>query len=157
MLECVEPHRETEVVEKRTKYGCNVVTEWNSKDFFFIPDTTIITVDVKGKFMIPKESSLKFPKLSFIPVARENFTLFLVNLKACSLYGILSIRDNKSMLYEICYDPASTIRVPPNRSKRYCGLSNPRPSTAGLKQIKDSAVEFANDNKNGIYIYIKLC
>lgn len=111
MLECVELQRVSEVCEKRTKYGYHLVSKWISRDLFFTPNSTIVSVEVKGRFKIPKESSVKLPRLSFIPVARDNFAHFLVELRGGGggvAYGILSLRVESTVLYEIYYYPDST-------------------------------------------------
>lgn len=109
MLECVELQRVSEVCEKRKKYGYHFVSEWISRDLFFTPNSTIVSVEVKGKFKIPKESSVRLPRLSFIPVARDNFSHFLVEWgKFGVAYGILSLRVERTVLYEIYYYPDST-------------------------------------------------
>lgn len=158
MLECVDLHRVIEVKKKRAEYGYYFVSEWIGKDFLFIPDKTIINVDVKGSFRIPKESSVKHPKLSFIPVARENFTRFLVEIKTSgTLYGVLSIRDSKGVLDEILYDPASTKNLPPNMTimdklvgNRNNQLMISRPSIARNPQRKCSAKKADSNQKDGI-------
>lgn len=130
--------------------------------FFLIPDKTIITVDVKAKFGIPKECNTKHPKLSFIPVAKDNFTRFLVELKTSgTVYGVLSIRDNKSVLDEIFYDPASTIKLPPNRKirDRLTGNRNDhlvisRSSTTGNRIGKGTADSSVTDKKDGIFLFV---
>lgn len=81
MLECVELQRVEDVCKKRENYGYQFVSEWISKELFLTPDKTILSVDVKGIFSIPPESCVKQPRLSFVPSARDNFTLFLVNLQ----------------------------------------------------------------------------
>lgn len=162
MLECVDLQRVAEVCENRKKYGYRFVSEWISKDFFLIPDKTIITVDVKGKFGIPKECSAKHPKLSFIPVAQDNFTRFLVELKTSgTVYGVLSIRDNKSVLDEIFYDPASTKKLPSNKKIRDELLGNrndhlviSRSSTTGNRIGKDTADNSVADKKDGIFLFV---
>lgn len=109
MLECVDIQRVSEICEKREKYGYKFVSEWISKDFFFAPDKTIITVDVKGKFRISTESGVKHPRLTFVPVARDNFTRFLVELNSDGIqYGVLVLRENRIILDEICYNPGTT-------------------------------------------------
>lgn len=119
MLECVDLQRVSEVCANRKKYGYHFVSEWISRDFHLIPDKTIITIDVKGKFAIPKESNVKHPKLSFIPVAQDNFTRFPVEIKTSGAgYGVLSIRDNKGVLDEILYDPDSRRTTPLNKKIR---------------------------------------
>ncbi|CAG2188646.1 unnamed protein product [Mytilus edulis] len=158
----VDLQRVSEVCENRKRYGYNFVSEWISKDFFLIPDKTIITVDVKGKFGIPKECNTKHPKLSFIPVAKDNFTRFLVELKTSgTVYGVLSIRDNKSVLDEIFYDPASTIKLPPNRKirDRLTGNRNDhlvisRSSTTGNRIGKGTADSSVTDKKDGIFLFV---
>lgn len=109
MLECVEVQRVSEVCEKRKNNGYHFVSEWISRDLFFTPNSTIITVEVKGRFKIPKESSVRLPRLSFIPVARDNFSHFLVELGGTTgvAYGLLSLRVERKVLYEIYYYPDS--------------------------------------------------
>lgn len=111
MLECVELQRVEDVCKKRENYGYQFVSDWTSKDLFLTPDKTIISVDVKGIFNIPIESGVKQPRLSFVPSARENFTLFLVNLqnRGKIAYGVLALRENRQILYEIYYDPDKKI------------------------------------------------
>ncbi|CAC5359905.1 unnamed protein product [Mytilus coruscus] len=125
MLECVDLQRVSDVCEKREKYGYQFVPEWISKDLFLSPDKTIITIDVKGIFRIPKESGVKHPRMSFVPVARDNFTRFLVELVKFGgpMYGILVLRENRTILYEIFYDPDTTKKFLPakingNRGKK---------------------------------------
>ncbi|XP_071139054.1 uncharacterized protein PF3D7_1120000-like isoform X2 [Mytilus edulis] len=106
MLECVEKHRVAEVCEKRIKIGYHFVSDWISKDLHFTPYSTIISVEVKGRFKIPKESSIRLPRLSFIPVARDNFFHFLVEWRGSGVpYGILSFRVGRNVLYDIYHDP----------------------------------------------------
>lgn len=158
MLECVDLPRVSEICKNRNKYGYHFVSEWISKDFFLIPDKTIITVDVKGKFGIPKECSVKHPKISFIPVSRDNFTRFPVELKSSgTVYGVLSIRDNKGVLDEIYYDPASTRHIPSNKKIRDELLGNrndqlvkSKSSTTGIRNRKGGAKKSISNQKGGI-------
>lgn len=124
MLECVDIQRVSDICKKREEYGYKFVSEWISKDFFFAPDKTIITVDVKGMFRISTESGIKHPRLTFVPVARDNFTRFLVELKRGGIeYGVLVLRENRTILDEICYNPGTTPKqrigniVNPGRNK----------------------------------------
>lgn len=118
MLECVERERVEEVCKKRENYDYQFVSEWISKDLFLSPDKTIISVDVKGIFMIPIESGVKQQRLSFVPSAQDNFTRFLVNLvrRGEITYGLLGLRENRNVLEEIYYDPY-TVRqtIPVNK------------------------------------------
>lgn len=157
MLECVTLERVNEVCEDRKKYGYYIVQEWTSRDFFLAPDKTIITVDVKGKFRIPKESKVKHPKLTFIPVARENFIRFPVEIKTSgSVYGVLSIRDNKGIMDEILYDPDSSRNLPLNMTIRreLVGYRNNqpmilRPSTARNPRRRSRTDKCQSDQKDG--------
>lgn len=117
MLECVCLDRVSDVCKEREKYDHQFVRECTSRDFLLSPYETIITVDVKGIFRIPTVSSVKCPRLSFLPVAKENFIHFPVELrKGCQLkHGMVVLREHnkRKILDEICYLPRTTKKCIP--------------------------------------------
>ncbi|VDI43193.1 Hypothetical predicted protein [Mytilus galloprovincialis] len=146
MLECVDLKRVSDVCEKRKKDGYRFVSEWISKDCFLFPDKTIITVDVRGKFTIPKYSIVKHPRLSFIPVAHDNFTRFLVELIPSGIVdGVSSTRYKGSIPNEIYFDPESTNQIIPNKKIRHyslhkgvgLGAAKSKPSTVPNPIVRD--------------------
>ena len=122
LLECVEKKRIAEVAHNRQELGFEHVSQWQSKDLFLNPDKTIISVDVRGKFAIPKSSGIKYPRITFIPVAEDNYTRFQVDMNPSAggeIYGVLSFRDRRGIIDEIYYDPKSTKQLPPNLKIRH--------------------------------------
>lgn len=121
MLECVEFEKVEEISKTRKeRYDFDIVKEWTSKDMLMIPDRTVIKVDVRGRFSMPRGAKIRSPAIFFNPYAKENFTRFQVDLSqrvGGSLYGILSFRDTKGFIDEIFYDPLThgTTASNPNR------------------------------------------
>ncbi|XP_063438820.1 uncharacterized protein LOC134719789 [Mytilus trossulus] len=120
ILECVASEKMEEIIiNRKAIYDFDIVKEWTSRDIDMIPDRTVIKVDVRGKFSMPKEAKIKSPAIYCNPFGRENFNRFQVELSqrvGGSLFGILSFRNTKHVIDEIFYDPSSRTKVP-NKSK----------------------------------------
>lgn len=120
ILECVASEKMEEIIiNRKSIYDFDIVKEWTSRDIDMIPDRTVIKVDVRGKFSMPKEAKIKSPAIYCNPFGRENFNRFQVELSqrvGGSLFGILSFRNTKHVIDEIFYDPSSRTKVP-NKSK----------------------------------------
>lgn len=119
LLECVEWYKVKATSEKRKLLGFNLISEWISKDLYLEPCKAVIAVELKGKFKMPKDSGIKQHKISFIPMAKDNYEHVEVELddKKLSSYGIVSLFHNNKCLYDIYYDPTRSIRVAPNYLK----------------------------------------
>lgn len=106
-----------------------------------IPDRTVIKVDVRGRFSMPRGAKIKSPAIVFNPYAKENFTRFQVDLSqrvGGSLYGILSFRDTKGFIDEIFYDPATHGKIAPNPNRR---------NDRWDKKLESSRLSFVKNNE----------
>lgn len=65
MLECVEFEKVEEIIPNRmAKNNFDIVRNWTSKDIVMILDRTIMKVDVRGKFSMPRGIKRKSPAIS---------------------------------------------------------------------------------------------
>lgn len=131
LLECVEWDKVKEITKRRQSLGFHLISDWISKDLYLEPYNTVLVVEMKGKFKIPKESGFKQRKITFLPLAQDNYEHIVAELddKKMSAHGIVSIFQNNQLLYEIFYDPVRSIKVAPICPK-------PNLKKAHLKHVK---------------------
>ncbi|VDI27698.1 Hypothetical predicted protein [Mytilus galloprovincialis] len=98
ILQCVEIQKVSVMCDLRKQSGFHFFADCMSSNLFLPPDTTVIDVDIKGRFSLPKASAIRHHKVRFIPSGGDIFTELQVELRAYlsgELYGILVLRHGK--------------------------------------------------------------
>lgn len=147
ILQCVEIQKMSVMCDLRKKLGFHFVADCMSSNLFLPPDTTVIDVDIKGRFSLPKASAIRHHRVRFIPSGGDIFTEIQVELKANlsgELYGILVLRHGRDILQQIFYDPDSNKPTLPHKliTNEMIGIRRENQETN-----RSAVKEFLNEDK----------